>query len=1138
MKNLLITFLLLFTVFETHAQFYEWSEITESQENSNCHQYFEVLGVNERYGCYVINSYYFNCLPCPFEKRFTYVDRLGQSILLDNGWYDWDSVKCGFLSSNRVGIVENFMGTFFTAYEITNNIKTTEIIINLPDIFPVSFASGSEKDYYFLYTDSVVKYNSMGIREWNRPVAGGTNIYADNHNNYYIEDNSYVTKYNDSTSTVIYQKNKGTKFSIDPVTQRIFILNQNGVRIFNKNGNQLRNYPGAENFSNDEYGNFTYTIGNVISHFHDTIMQWQKIPPLLTPQATYSFLSPDGGFVRGDEFAPFPDNSGTYSPDTLIAPPSLSIFEYDDHYHCSNYYFYMQKFNMDTLQNAVQLSLEHIPAKICTGNPTQINYSFTELGPGSLNDTVYIELSDSTGSFSTSLIIAQSTEFFALLNIPDSIPEGQGYKIRGVCLSQQIISQVYGPFTVAHSPRPVITVDNSIYRDSIFITCVPTTLTLNQSNGGSVQWMQWNIDDEEFDYLNDNDSVYNLNYAMEYITAEVYGINNCIAKAPFVFVFDPVSPEIYIKFKDTVCMNEGPVPVKVYEDFFPGYFQSAAVADTVSFFTTVNFDSLGPGTYPLHYYYDHHGTPCVTYDTTVYVTVLSCNKNIITGSIKDGDNFLCTSDTAVIPFSVLDSSIYPPGTMFYAELVPHDPWYPTYLMDSSTTSPINAFFPHNAPANLYSGYFIRVYSNLPGDTGTLNADGVIQLQESAILSTSALQGNCQPAAQITVSSSLQTDIEWYRNDTLQATASGYTALFPALLDGSYYAKVNSEGCISQSSDIIINSTAHLPILNVDPGDPYFEICKNDSVTVSLIPDTLSTINWYKDSILLTGISDMLITSDEGIYDIIAVANDVCQATVKFSFQVNITPDVSYLQSIIPPALCPATIFQLNIFNDVSADFEWFRDGYSFDYDSQISISDTSEYYCIVIDNNLGCQDTSETIQFINFPEPVINPQGNVVVLPGFSRTLHAILPHPGFEIQWQLNNADIPGATAYGFSANTPGPYQYILTNPGGGCSDTSAITTITSSIVIPVSRPVSYPFRNGNISEIKIYPNPVKQLLHIEGEIPEDARYQITDMTGRIVKQGEASKIINVSNFAPGIYTFTLKTKEVRVQCGFVKIE
>jgi N-acetylneuraminic acid mutarotase len=70
----------------------------------------------------------------------------------------------------------------------------------------------------------------------------------------------------------------------------------------------------------------------------------------------------------------------------------------------------------------------------------------------------------------------------------------------------------------------------------------------------------------------------------------------------------------------------------------------------------------------------------------------------------------------------------------------------------------------------------------------------------------------------------------------------------------------------------------------------------------------------------------------------------------------------------------------------------------------------------------------------------------------------------------------------------------------------------------------------------IKLYPNPTKDILHIDGNVI-GGQYTLYDITGKVVKNGIiGAGHINISDMIPGLYTITISTDEGVINHTVVK--
>lgn len=123
----------------------------------------------------------------------------------------------------------------------------------------------------------------------------------------------------------------------------------------------------------------------------------------------------------------------------------------------------------------------------------------------------------------------------------------------------------------------------------------------------------------------------------------------------------------------------------------------------------------------------------------------------------------------------------------------------------------------------------------------------------------------------------------------------------------------------------------------------------------------------------------------------------------------------------------------------------------------------------------------------------------------------------------------IPNATGKTFTPTQNGNYAVIVTE--NACTDTSACTFLTNVGVAS----------NENNTNIKIYPNPVEELVNIEVENTSVMDVVITNIEGKIVKseviKGAIVTQISMANFEPGIYFITVSTEEYQTTIKLVKI-
>jgi hypothetical protein len=74
----------------------------------------------------------------------------------------------------------------------------------------------------------------------------------------------------------------------------------------------------------------------------------------------------------------------------------------------------------------------------------------------------------------------------------------------------------------------------------------------------------------------------------------------------------------------------------------------------------------------------------------------------------------------------------------------------------------------------------------------------------------------------------------------------------------------------------------------------------------------------------------------------------------------------------------------------------------------------------------------------------------------------------------------------------------------------------------------------------LKVYPNPVVNVLYVKNTSAQPTKYEIIDLQGRVVKQGTFGvnkRSINVSRLNPGVYIIKLSDGKNIIRTKFVKM-
>jgi len=129
------------------------------------------------------------------------------------------------------------------------------------------------------------------------------------------------------------------------------------------------------------------------------------------------------------------------------------------------------------------------------------------------------------------------------------------------------------------------------------------------------------------------------------------------------------------------------------------------------------------------------------------------------------------------------------------------------------------------------------------------------------------------------------------------------------------------------------------------------------------------------------------------------------------------------------------------------------------------------------------------------------------------------LYHPALEYEWRKNDEPVAGGNQFELDITEEGVYTVHVTNPENGCSNISAPVEVTA---VPTSVAVKA------LEHVKVFPNPVKNMLFIEG-LPATGKTSISlvDTKGSVVKTLDVSerKSIRISTreLTSGIYLLNI---------------
>lgn len=407
-------------------------------------------------------------------------------------------------------------------------------------------------------------------------------------------------------------------------------------------------------------------------------------------------------------------------------------------------------------------------------------------------------------------------------------------------------------------------------------------------------------------------------------------------------------------------------------------------------------------------------------------------------------------------------------------------------------------------SGLSAGTTIITYKNSNGCSITANFT-VNPLPLPPVVTTPVNLCIGVPATALTATG---TSLKWYTVATGGTSSS--TAPTPstsALGTTNYYvSQTNTFGCEGPRATIAV-TVQPSPVVSISSLSPYgFIFCKN--LTVSLKANAATAVSWQWDTsgIALSGrIFDTVAAGKAGKWGV----------TVKNVYGcINRAEVEVYMDSTKPPILSPTAI---SICEEgsalltcspgfVSYTFEWMKENV---FMTPPTLKENLKNvvlpgsYSVRVTNNYGCIDTTNIAVVSTYPKP-LKP-----VITNLDPILEVAAGY--LYYQWYHNNKQIPGANSRIYVTKLSGDYFVEVTDENGCLNNSDTVKILQSNSVKNIVTK----------SELKIYPNPTREIVYIESPIKIVVR--VTDVIGRVVYEGKNPKSVSLANLAAGHYFFRI---------------
>ena len=290
-----------------------------------------------------------------------------------------------------------------------------------------------------------------------------------------------------------------------------------------------------------------------------------------------------------------------------------------------------------------------------------------------------------------------------------------------------------------------------------------------------------------------------------------------------------------------------------------------------------------------------------------------------------------------------------------------------------------------------------------------------------------------PGSTLVLTSSTGVSYQWQLNGTNIAAATNQT--YTITQGGSYTVVVNDGVCTSTSTAFVI--TEIVPTITSTGGSTT--LCPGSTLT--LTSSTGISYQWQLNGTNIAGATNQTYNVTQGGSYTVIVTDAVNTNCVSTSVAFVITEIVPVITSASGAGiLCPGSVLTLTA--STATSYQWLLNGNPIAGATSQSYDATASGDYSVTTVITGCTSTSTLFTVTELIPTIVSTGGVTTLCPGSSLTLTA---SAGTSFQWQLNGANIAGATSQTYAATQAGAYTVIVTDVG--CTSISIAFVITEII-------------------------------------------------------------------------------------------
>ncbi len=284
--------------------------------------------------------------------------------------------------------------------------------------------------------------------------------------------------------------------------------------------------------------------------------------------------------------------------------------------------------------------------------------------------------------------------------------------------------------------------------------------------------------------------------------------------------------------------------------------------------------------------------------------------------------------------------------------------------------------------------------------------------------------------------------QWKLND--EAIVGATNSVYKTNAEGSYTVVIYNVNECSIVSDAAIVKVNELPLAEITP-DGATIFCEGNSVMLNANTGTGLKYQWKKNNIDITGATLMSYNVNaSATYSMVVTDGNNCKKTSNDEILTVYPQPTAVITPQGPNSFCSGADINLILNANTGTDYkyQWKYNGEIIEFatNSFYTVNSTGNYIVAVSSSN-NCIKYSQPFS-VSMLTATITPVSKTKFCQGGNVVLRANYSL-GLNYQWKRNNVNIPGATAFSYTASISGSYT-VTENLNNECTSTSGEVIVT----------------------------------------------------------------------------------------------